>query len=51
MQEQSPKLSAQQINSAFMAHMDTVEPGSGKVPIINGDIITSDEPTVLYELI
>lgn len=31
----------------FMAHMDTVEPGSGKVPIINGDIITSDGTTVL----
>ena len=30
-----------------MAHMDTVEPGSGKVPIINGDIITSDGTTVL----
>ncbi|NLM12081.1 MAG: M20/M25/M40 family metallo-hydrolase [Clostridiaceae bacterium] len=31
----------------FMAHMDTVEPGRGKVPVINGDIITSDGTTVL----
>lgn len=31
----------------FMAHMDTVEPGKGKVPVINGDIITSDGNTVL----
>lgn len=31
----------------FMAHMDTVEPGKGKIPVINGDIITSDGTTVL----
>lgn len=31
----------------FMAHMDTVEPGRGKTPVINGDIITSDGSTVL----
>lgn len=31
----------------FMAHMDTVEPGKGKVPVIDGDIITSDGTTVL----
>lgn len=31
----------------FMAHMDTVEPGRNKVPVINGDIITSDGTTVL----
>jgi len=31
----------------FMAHMDTVEPGKGKVPVINGDVITSDGTTVL----
>ncbi|NLX76230.1 MAG: M20/M25/M40 family metallo-hydrolase [Clostridiaceae bacterium] len=31
----------------FMAHMDTVEPGMGKKPVINGDIITSDGTTVL----
>ncbi len=31
----------------FMAHMDTVEPGRGKKPAINGDIIKSDGTTVL----
>jgi len=31
----------------FMAHMDTVEPGHGKVPVIDGDIIKSDGRTVL----
>jgi len=31
----------------FMAHMDTVEPGRNKIPVINGDIITSDGTTVL----
>lgn len=31
----------------FMAHMDTVEPGRGKVPVIDGDIIRSDGTTVL----
>lgn len=31
----------------FMAHMDTVEPGHGKVPVINGDIIKSDGKTIL----
>ncbi len=31
----------------FMAHMDTVEPGRGKVPVIDGDLIKSDGTTVL----
>ncbi|NLY17398.1 MAG: M20/M25/M40 family metallo-hydrolase [Clostridiaceae bacterium] len=31
----------------FVAHMDTVEPGHGKVPVIDGDIIKSDGNTVL----
>ncbi|WP_083197784.1 M20/M25/M40 family metallo-hydrolase [Thermoclostridium stercorarium] len=31
----------------FMAHMDTVEPGKGKTPVISGDIIKSDGTTVL----
>jgi tripeptide aminopeptidase len=31
----------------FMAHMDTVEPGHGKVPVIDGDLIKSDGTTVL----
>lgn len=31
----------------FMAHMDTVEPGKGKTPVIDGDIIKSDGTTVL----
>lgn len=31
----------------FMAHMDTVEPGHGKVPVLDGDIIKSDGTTVL----
>ena len=31
----------------FMAHMDTVVPGHGKVPVIDGDIIRSDGKTVL----
>lgn len=31
----------------FMAHMDTVEPGRGKTPVIDGDIIKSDGTTVL----
>lgn len=31
----------------FMAHMDTVEPGRGKVPVIEGDLIKSDGTTVL----
>lgn len=31
----------------FMAHMDTVEPGHGKVPVIEGDLIKSDGTTVL----
>lgn len=31
----------------FMAHMDTVEPGHGKVPVIDGDLIRSDGSTVL----
>lgn len=38
------------INAApilFVAHMDTVEPGHGKVPVIDGDIIKSDGNTVL----
>lgn len=31
----------------FMAHMDTVEPGHGKVPVIEGDLIKSDGTTIL----
>lgn len=31
----------------FMAHMDTVEPGHGKTPVIDGDLIKSDGTTVL----
>lgn len=31
----------------FMAHMDTVEPGRGKVPVIEGELIKSDRTTVL----
>ncbi|NLK86323.1 MAG: M20/M25/M40 family metallo-hydrolase [Clostridiaceae bacterium] len=31
----------------FSAHMDTVEPGVGKKPVIDGDIIRSDGTTVL----
>ena len=31
----------------FMAHMDTVEPGRGKTPVIDGDLIKSDGTTVL----
>ncbi len=31
----------------FMAHMDTVEPGRGKVPVIEGDLIRSDGTTIL----
>jgi len=31
----------------LMAHMDTVMPGLGKKPIVNGDIIKSDGRTVL----
>lgn len=31
----------------FMAHMDTVEPGRGKTPVIEGDIIKTDGTTVL----
>ncbi len=31
----------------FAAHMDTVEPGIGKKPLIDGDIIRSDGSTVL----
>ncbi|MBP7176022.1 MAG: M20/M25/M40 family metallo-hydrolase [Thermoclostridium sp.] len=31
----------------FMAHMDTVEPGHGKVPVIQGDLIKSEGTTVL----
>lgn len=31
----------------FMAHMDTVEPGHGKVPVVDNDIIKSDGTTVL----
>ncbi len=31
----------------FMAHMDTVEPGHGKVPVLDNDLIKSDGTTVL----
>lgn len=31
----------------FAAHMDTVEPGIGKKPVIEGDIIRSDGTTIL----
>jgi tripeptide aminopeptidase len=31
----------------FSAHMDTVEPGIGKKPVVDGDIIRSDGTTVL----
>jgi tripeptide aminopeptidase len=31
----------------LMAHMDTVTPGLGKKPVVNGDVITSDGTTVL----
>lgn len=31
----------------FMAHMDTVEPGRGKVPVVDGDLIKSDGTTIL----
>ncbi len=29
------------------AHMDTVKPGRGVVPVVNGDVITSDGTTIL----
>lgn len=31
----------------LMAHMDTVVPGIGKKPVVNGDIISSDGTTIL----